>query len=310
MKITVIGKGGLYNAEFFYVKALRALGHDVRFIDQYEGVSRPTLTRFLVTRFSSARLILRRLEVNKIRDLGNPDLVLVFKGELLDDAFLRLLRDYNAYLFFPDTFRFRMLLKNRLQRFNGIIVTTPFTEYFKRLGAKRVITTSWACDPEVHRPIDVEKIYDVTFVGTFYPNRWSILRKVKPKPHVFGDFWLFQAGVLHKSVYGEDYIRTINQSKINVNVHHPADIKAEAPNMRTFEVAGSGGFLITERMNVLNTFFKRIETYATVDELNEKIKYYLQNEKQRTEIGMALREECERRHTYYIRIQDLLRQLY
>ncbi|MGC8568941.1 MAG: hypothetical protein ACP5LW_02930 [Nitrososphaeria archaeon] len=51
MKITVIGKGGLYNAEYFYIKALRALGYDVRFIDQYEGVSRPTLTRLLVTEF-------------------------------------------------------------------------------------------------------------------------------------------------------------------------------------------------------------------------------------------------------------------
>ncbi|MGC8593928.1 MAG: CgeB family protein [Nitrososphaeria archaeon] len=308
MKITLIGSLGKYNAEDLYIRAFNALGHDITFINQYEGVNRGTLTRLLVTRVSSMRFILKHFKVNKIKDLGNPDLVLVFKGELLNESLLKVLNEYNSYLFFPDTFRFKLLLKNRLQHFKGVIVTTPFTDYYKKMGARKVVYTNWACDPEVHRPLKTDKMYDVSFIGTFYPNRWRLLRKVKPSTHVFGNFWFLKVGIHHPAVYGEDYIKTINQSKININIHHPADLLALSPNMRTFEVAGTGGFLITEYMPGIKELFKKIETYSSAKELNEKIAYYLQNEKERQEIGNSLRDECIRKHTYIMRAQNILEQ--
>jgi len=28
-------------------------------------------------------------------------------------------------------------------------------------------------------------------------------------------------------IYGEDYLKIINQTKVNLNIHHPTDLRAE-----------------------------------------------------------------------------------
>ncbi|ACP49375.1 conserved hypothetical protein [Sulfolobus islandicus Y.N.15.51] len=50
MKITIIGAKGKYNAEYFFIKAFKELGHKVNFIDRYEGVKRKDLIRLLMSR--------------------------------------------------------------------------------------------------------------------------------------------------------------------------------------------------------------------------------------------------------------------
>ncbi|MGC9178519.1 MAG: glycosyltransferase family protein, partial [Conexivisphaera sp.] len=47
---------------------------------------------------------------------------------------------------------------------------------------------------------------------------------------------------------GEEYVRLINGATVNLNVHHPSDVEADAPNTRVFEVAGSGGLLLSDRV--------------------------------------------------------------
>ncbi|WP_016730039.1 CgeB family protein [Saccharolobus islandicus] len=309
MKITIIGAKGNYNAEYFFIKAFKELGHEVNFIDQYTGVRRKTLIRLLTTRLSLFRKILNNIPINRITDFGNSDIILIFKGELLTENTLKILSNYNTYLFYPDTFRFKLILKKRLQYFDGVIVTTPHKTFYERLGAKRVISTWWACDPEIHRPLKENKIYDVSFIGTFYPNRWLTLRKVKKKPHIFGNFWYLKAGFHHPPVYGEEYIKTINQTKVNLNIHHPTDLRAEAPNMRVFEIAGCSGFILTERISTLESIFKNIEMYSNLDELNEKIEYYVEDDKVREEIGYNLRQQCVSRHTYIHRVEKILKEI-
>lgn len=305
-RITVIGAGGLYNAEHFFVKAFRSLGNEAIFVDQYEGVTRKFLVRFVTTRFSLSRFALSRLPVNR-REFSRSDLILVFKGELLTENTLSRLSEMNTYLFYPDTYRFPILLRNRIHYFRGIITTTERIEPYVKMGARRVMTLRWACDPELHRPLQISKAYDVTFVGTFYPNRWRVLRKLRVRPHVFGSLWYLKIGIHHPAVHGEEYVRVINESKVNLNIHHPVDLEAEAPNMRTFEIAGSGGFLLTERMGCLTKLFRRVETFSSVNELNEKIEYYLEDEKEREEVALGLKEDCLERHTYLHRAQELMK---
>lgn len=51
---------------------------------------------------------------------------------------------------------------------------------------------------------------------------------------------------------------------------------ADAPNMRTFEVACMGGFLLTEDMESLKRLLPRIVTYKNIEDLNEKKSIILQ----------------------------------
>lgn len=308
MKLAIIGAKGTYNAEYFFVKAFKNLGVDVTFIDQYEGVNKKTLVRLITSRVKLTRFLLNNLKINKSNITGSFDAVLVFKGELLTERTLeRLSKDYALYLFYPDTYRFLPILKGRLWFFNGVITTSPKRDFYYKLGAKNVYTINWACDPEVHRPLDVKRIYDVSFIGTFYLNRYRVLKALKVKPHIFGNFWYLKAGIMHKGVYGEEYIKTINMSKINLNIHHPVDIEADAVNMRVYEVAGTGNFILTEEMESVRKLFPPIETYRNVEELNEKINQYLNDEKSRNEIGNKLREICVNSHTYLHRANEILR---
>jgi hypothetical protein len=50
VKILLVGSVNRFNAEHFYTKYLRRLGHEVFVLDQYEGISRKFLFRLLVTR--------------------------------------------------------------------------------------------------------------------------------------------------------------------------------------------------------------------------------------------------------------------
>lgn len=307
MRILIIGATPNYNAEHYFGRAFSSLGHGVSYLDQYEGVRRRTLLRLLTTRSRALRFVLGRLRVNRIRDFGSPDLVLVFKGEMLTEETLRRLSELNAYLFYTDAYKFPVLLRGRLHYFSGVIVPTERMDFFYRLGARRVLASHWACDPMIHRPLGIPKRYDVSFVGTFYPNRWRTLRVLRVKPHIFGSMWALRAGIHHPPAYGEEYVGIINETRVNLNVHHPKDLEADAPNTRTFEVAGSGGFLLTEDMPSIRFLLPSAETYSSVEELNEKVEYYLRDERAREERAEALVEECREGHTYSRRAEEILR---
>ncbi len=103
MKILLIGSKKNYNAEYFYAKAFKALGHDVYLEDQYSGINKPIIHRILHTRTSMFRSLLNNLYINKniikIANELNPDFILVFKGELLSNAVIEKLSTiYKTYI--------------------------------------------------------------------------------------------------------------------------------------------------------------------------------------------------------------------
>lgn len=311
MRILIIGRSSKCNAEAFFSRAFQKLGHEVFLLDQYIGVRGGNYLRALVSRSRLLRnfldvLPVNRKYLNKVLNEKSYDLIIVFKGELLSSKSLIMLSDHNPVLFWPDTLRFRPVLSEALEYYSDVIVTTERVDFFKGLGAKRVHSIYWACDPNLHRPIDVNKIFHVSFIGTFYPRRYFVLKGLRRRPHIFGDFWILKAGIHHPPVYCEDYVKTINMTVINLNIHHPVDIEADAPNMRVFEVACSKGFFLTEDMESLKKLFGRVITWRTVDDLNEKISYYLENHAERQEVAERMFEEASTKHTYYNRAETIL----
>jgi len=102
----------------------------------------------------------------------------------------------------------------------------------------------------------------------------------------------------------------VNQSVINLNIHHPKDIEADAPNMRVFEITGCGGLLFTEEIPSINEYFSdEVENFSDVRELKEKIKYYLENNSEIEEIGERAMLKSHKEHTYFIRAKKLVENL-
>ncbi|MEM3635171.1 MAG: glycosyltransferase [Candidatus Nanoarchaeia archaeon] len=201
-------------------------------------------------------------------------MIIVFKGEFLSIKSLESLSEnYKIYLFYPDTFKYKPILKNRLQYYKCVFTAANRTNFYLKFGAKRVVTIPWACDPDFHRKIETIKKYNVSFIGTAYGKRKHVISELD-NVATFGDFWGKRINA-HPAVYGEEFIQVINETRINLNLHSKADKIADAPNMRTFELAGSGGFQISDYIPSIKRYFPIMVTFHDLTELKELVKFYL-----------------------------------
>lgn len=78
---------------------------------------------------------------------------------------------------------------------------------------------------------------------------------------------------------------------------------------RIYETLGRGGFLIHPKVEGLDkefTFDKHLVVYESLDELWEKIEYYLHHDKEREEIRLAGHLHVKQNYTYKHRCQELL----
>jgi len=139
---------------------------------------------------------------------------------------------------------------------------------------------------------DIEKTIDVGFCGNVL-NRGHVINSLDKygiKKDVF--------------VIGDDMVDAINSYKIHLNCNISNDI-----NYRTFETTGCGTFLITNYTTGLEKLFdfdKEIVVYNDLNDLDNKVKYYLENEEEREKIAKAGYERSKKDHTYYERSKTLV----
>lgn len=301
MKVLIIGVETDYNAEYFYAKAFAQLGHEVSMINEYKGVNNPVRTRILYTRsglfhFNWGHFEINKNVIEKVRNI-EPDIILVFKGELLSTLNIAKLSDnFKIYLFYPDMYKFRSILKNRLRYFQAVFTAANETQFYYDLGAKRVVTTPWGCDPEFHLKKIEEKKYNVSFIGTGYLERRKTIGKLN-NVTTFGAFWPSGRNY-NPPVNGIEYLNVINQTKINLNLQAKANIIADAPTMRTFELAGCGAFQISNYMPSVRHYFPMLPTFREVSNLKELISYYLDNYEEAQEIAIKTMEICHSSFKY------------
>ena len=302
MRILIVGRESPYSAEFFYKKAFSKLGNEVFLINSYTGIKKPLLSRIIHTRTSFFNFKLNKLWINKHLETRideiDPDVIIFFKGDMIRTEVLSVLSENrNIYLFYPDTFKFKALLRKRLHYFKSIYTASNNKQPYYKMGAKKVVTVPWACDPYFHKKIEVEKKYNVSFIGTAYLERRRIIHNLG-EVDVFGDFWYGFGTHSNPSVYGEYFIKTINQSRINLNLQAKISIQADAPTMRTFEVAGCGGFQISDYMPSLKQYFPMIPTFKHSTDLKNQISYFLENKDEAVEIANKTREICYSKYKY------------
>jgi spore maturation protein CgeB len=179
---------------------------------------------------------------------------------------------------------------------------------------------TWIADAVRGEP----KVHDLVFCGQFsheHMRRVSLAEQLSLYAQQTGDFspaffihkaadWKFQyAGPFVKPErWGLDLYREIRRGRIGFN--NVIDFaKGESGNMRQFEVTGCGTLLLTEYHDSLLEHFtpgREIETYASFEELVEKIKFYTNNDAAREEIAKRGQERCLREHGMLNRTQQLV----
>lgn len=81
---------------------------------------------------------------------------------------------------------------------------------------------------------------------------------------------------------------------------------------RTFEVPGCGGFLLTGKADNLSEYYdigKEVVCFHDIDDMVQKIRYYLKYEDERTAIARAGYERTLREHTYERRFKEIFAQI-
>lgn len=102
--------------------------------------------------------------------------------------------------------------------------------------------------------------------------------------------------------------KVFHASKINLNMTmRPIETGL---SLRVWDILGCGGFLLTNYQAEIPEYFeigKELETYESMEELEQKVQYYLTHDDERMEIAINGYEKVAKQHTYEHRITEMLR---
>lgn len=102
--------------------------------------------------------------------------------------------------------------------------------------------------------------------------------------------------------------KVFHASKINLNMTmRPIETGL---SLRVWDILGCGGFLLTNYQVEIPEYFevgRDLETYESMEELEQKVQYYLTHEDERIEIAVNGYEKTVRFHTYELRIAEMIR---
>lgn len=106
---------------------------------------------------------------------------------------------------------------------------------------------------------------------------------------------------------GRELTLVYNGAKIQVDINR--SYQTDVIPIRVFDVLACGGFLIAEHSTELGELFetgKELEAYHTLDELEEKVEYYLAHPEQARAIAQRGLAAVRNRHTVQHRVRELL----
>jgi len=267
------------------------------------------------------------------------------------------------------------LVKEISSHYDWCLVPEKFRlKDYEQMGA-RPIYCQEAANPNIYKPYDLPKDYEVTFIGQAYGERPLNIRYLLDHGidiHVWGYGWKNYSnlninqksfnerlGRIKRKIFTKDgwqlcgrkfrsllsshskscpkyptkqpvilepkiiggllsdleMIKMYSRSKINLGFStcgetHLKKEKILQIRLRDFEVPMSGGFYMVEYMEELEEYFnigKEIICYYNMDDLIEKIKYYLSHEYERETIRQAGYERCRLDHSWQKRFTDAFR---
>lgn len=153
---------------------------------------------------------------------------------------------------------------------------------------------------------------DVSFVGTHYPERDVILTALsqgKSVPlDIWGRGWRRSASLRSKGrLTMQETLKVHLLSKVSLNIHH--HLSNNGFNMKFYEIPAVGGFQICNWQPLLEEreFRGYVESYRDLEELADKIRYYLDHEDQRIEMANRFKAHVFENFCYEDRLNRLVR---
>ena len=214
----------------------------------------------------------------------NFDLVVFSKCNLLSLAvFEKITKETKTCLWFMDP------LTTLLQH-PDILKAARVVDYFccdKRNVLEEVAKINKNCfhvcegfDQAVEHPHELQKEYDVSFIGNLYGDRQATIAELDHPLELINN------------AFGQQHSISVSKTRINLNF-----CTDRGASDRVYKIMAAGGFLMTDDWTGRDTDFVEGEDliiFKDIDDLNEKIKYYLENSEERQAIATSGHQKVQR----------------
>jgi spore maturation protein CgeB len=195
---------------------------------------------------------------------------------------------------------------------------------YRAIGYENVIHSQWACNRYAYDKTADRLEYDVTFVGQSYGDRPATVERLRAEG-ISVECWGF--GWPQGRIDHEEMVRVFGASRINLNLSAafspPGTLRARVGRLirrerheprksqikgRTFEVPGSGGFLLTDRVPYLEDYLtpgEEIGVFDSADGLVDQVRWWLEHEEERAQTAEAGYRRVRAEHTYDDRFREI-----
>lgn len=319
---------------FFCQRAFTQLGFEVHVFDyrqealgdRYRAHAPKGPLRLVRNRLGVA-LMNRRL-LRTVEEYA-PDLILVIKGELIEPHTVKALADKDSLavvLWYPDASGY--LTKRSYRRITegmayydiSFLCDPEHVPSHVRPHIRRQEFLTFACDPEFHRPIEVDAAEKeryaskICFVGNPHGThslRDQTLLALHDYPlAIWGKSWeqtplgKHYPALLRGPAYGQEMLKVYSSSQIALNLSF-----AQYIIFRNFEVPACGALLMTEDLAALRQFYRpdeEVVVFRNTDDLRAKLDYYLDHPDEIALIARKGQRRTYAEHTFVHRMKTLM----
>jgi len=249
--------------------------------------------------------------------------------KVLTDEFLKAVKDgpcvFVGYCTMNTMIPFKQWVNNFRIFDTCFLHSKLVTQMAKEEGLSNVYYMPYGFDCEEYYPFKVRKKFNLTFVGSpqtnFSPeddDRVKIINALKSfKIRVWGERFKnrLEKGIkISKFSTHKEMNKIFNQSKINLNVPIinsplPEFLNKYHPKNRFYEIPGSGSFMLCGYDDEACEQFQEdlhCAYYHSIEDLCEKVEYYLSHEKEIEQIAEAGYQHAVKYHQTKFRFKEML----
>ena len=333
--VLVVGRFHADSVGLHIVEGLESLGHRVaRFETTFRADSeasrlrkRAEAIRTRLTDLTSGMPLMRKRFSRELTSAASSEAIglTIVTHDYLDPDQIELVREVTGApvaMWFPDAIsRFgRAWFLNG--PYDGLFFKDPFSVHTLNLTLDKPIYYL----PEAFSPkrLDAPPLSeadlaefgcDVCTAGNLYSYRAEFFAQLRDYDvRIWGNpapLWMrteaIQPMVQNRYLINDVKARAFRAAKICINNLNPAEIWGV--NARTFEISGAGGFQLLDWRPTLADLFvdgEELVSFRTMDDLRDKLDYYLAHDSERASIAARGRERALRDHSFEDRLKLLI----
>lgn len=183
----------------------------------------------------------------------------------------------------------------------------------KKINCKSGVLLQCTDEEVIFNHIEDKKRFELLFIGNSRGVFRTILKDLLPTKHnlsVYGKGWKnFPVNEHVIAEYMDNAVikQAYHDAKIVLNDHWDDMIEHGIISNRLFDALSAETLVISDYMPEINETFKEaVVTYKTKEDLDEKIKYYLENDEECNRLALIGKKIVLENHTFSIRCKEII----